>query len=220
MRSSTPPGQARPLLRRRPLVWRAQEFLAGWLAARGIAPGDVTVASKWGYVYTAGWQVQAESTRSRSFRRDLAARPTRAATCSATTSPVPIHSATLDSGVLDDAAVRDELARLREQRLEIGFSVSGPRQRETLERALEVGGFDAVQATWNLLERSAGRPSPRRTTTAWASSSRRARQRPPDRAAPIRSRSPPCSRSPGRRRAQRRGDRRPAQSNLRALDVE
>ena len=32
---------------------------------------------------------------------------------------------------------------------------TGPRQADTIERALEVGGFDAVQATWNLLERSA-----------------------------------------------------------------
>jgi aryl-alcohol dehydrogenase-like predicted oxidoreductase len=34
--------------------------------------------------------------------------------------------------------------------------VTGPGQAETIERALEVGGFDTVQATWNLLERSAG----------------------------------------------------------------
>jgi aryl-alcohol dehydrogenase-like predicted oxidoreductase len=33
--------------------------------------------------------------------------------------------------------------------------VTGPRQRETIERALELDLFDAVQATWNLLDRSA-----------------------------------------------------------------
>ena len=43
----------------------------------------------------------------------------------------------------------------------IGLSLSGPRQGETLRRALTVvvDGvrlFDCVQATWNLLERSAG----------------------------------------------------------------
>jgi aryl-alcohol dehydrogenase-like predicted oxidoreductase len=37
-----------------------------------------------------------------------------------------------------------------------GLSVTGPRQAETIERAVEVGLFDTVQATWNLLERSAG----------------------------------------------------------------
>jgi hypothetical protein len=34
----------------------------------------------------------------------------------------------------------------------VGLTLTGPTQRETIERALEVGGFDAVQATWNLLE--------------------------------------------------------------------
>ena len=32
---------------------RAEEFLAGWLRARGIDPTAVTVGSKWGYAYTA-----------------------------------------------------------------------------------------------------------------------------------------------------------------------
>ena len=57
--------------------------------------------------------------------------------------------------MLDDAAVLEELARLRETGFCVGLTVTGPRQRETIERALEVGGFDAVQATWNLFERSA-----------------------------------------------------------------
>jgi aryl-alcohol dehydrogenase-like predicted oxidoreductase len=39
---------------------RAEEFLASWLDARGIEPGAVTVSSKWGYTYTAGWQVDAD----------------------------------------------------------------------------------------------------------------------------------------------------------------
>jgi aryl-alcohol dehydrogenase-like predicted oxidoreductase len=72
-----------------------------------------------------------------------------------------IHSATLDTGVLDDPAVLGELARLREGGWKIGLSLTGPRQADTLRRALavRVDGvrlFDAVQATWNLLERSAG----------------------------------------------------------------
>jgi aryl-alcohol dehydrogenase-like predicted oxidoreductase len=37
----------------------------------------------------------------------------------------------------------------------VGLSVTGPRQAETIARALEIGVFDSVQATWNLLERSA-----------------------------------------------------------------
>jgi len=45
--------------------------------------------------------------------------------------------------------------------LAIGLSLSGPRQAQTLERALaaRIDGmriFDTVQATWNVLEPSAG----------------------------------------------------------------
>jgi aryl-alcohol dehydrogenase-like predicted oxidoreductase len=66
-----------------------------------------------------------------------------------------IHSATLESGVLEDDAVLDELARLRTSGIAVGLTATGPGQRATVERALELGAFDAVQATWNLLERSA-----------------------------------------------------------------
>src|SRR5262249_2747801 len=67
-----------------------------------------------------------------------------------------IHSATLESGVLQDRQVLDELLRLRESGLKIGLSTSGPRQAETIERAIATGVFDCVQATWNVLETSAG----------------------------------------------------------------
>ena len=54
-----------------------------------------------------------------------------------------------------------ELNRLRATGLVIGLSVSGPRQAEVIRRALAarvdgVNPFQVVQATWNLLEPSAG----------------------------------------------------------------
>jgi aryl-alcohol dehydrogenase-like predicted oxidoreductase len=63
--------------------------------------------------------------------------------------------------VLDDERVLEELAVLRREGLRVGLTSSGARQCEMLERALEirVDGeplFDCVQATWNLLEPSAG----------------------------------------------------------------
>ena len=66
-----------------------------------------------------------------------------------------IHSATLESGVLENDAVLGELASLKETGVAVGLTVTGPRQAETIARALETGVFDTVQATWNLLERSA-----------------------------------------------------------------
>jgi len=136
---------------------RAEAFLASWLERRGLSRGDVTVGSKWGYTYTADWRVDADEHEVKdltvsTLRRQLA--ETRAL-IGEHLALYQIHSATLENGVLDDPEVRDELARLREAGVRVGFTATGPHQAATIERALEVGGFDAVQATWNLHERSA-----------------------------------------------------------------
>lgn len=126
----------------------AEELLASWLERRGLRPGEVMVGSKWNpRRHDPGESVDA------TLRRQL--QETRALLgdhlCL-----YQIHSARLESGVLDDQAVLHELERLRDSGLTIGLSVRGPRQAEAIERALELDRFDAVQATWNLLERSAG----------------------------------------------------------------
>jgi aryl-alcohol dehydrogenase-like predicted oxidoreductase len=71
-----------------------------------------------------------------------------------------IHSATLESGVLDDAAVMGALAELATTGVAIGLTVSGPRQADVILRALDLrvdgrNPFTSVQATWNVIERSA-----------------------------------------------------------------
>jgi aryl-alcohol dehydrogenase-like predicted oxidoreductase len=137
---------------------KAEAFLASWLERRGLPPGAVTVGSKWGYTYTAGWRVDAEQHEV----KDLSVTTLWRQLAESRESLGPhlrlyqIHSATLESGVLDDRAVLDELRRLRETSLAIGLTVTGAHQTATIERALEVGIFDTVQATWNLLERSVG----------------------------------------------------------------
>jgi aryl-alcohol dehydrogenase-like predicted oxidoreductase len=137
---------------------RAEEFLGSWLRVRGFAPGEVTVGSKWGYTYTAGWQVDADPPEVKdlsvdTFRRQL--EETRAQ-LGEHLALYQIHSATIESGVLDDQDVLGALAELRERGVNIGLSTSGSAQGETVERAIEVGGFDTIQATWNLLEPSSG----------------------------------------------------------------
>jgi aryl-alcohol dehydrogenase-like predicted oxidoreductase len=138
---------------------RAEEFLGGWLSERGIQPGEVTVASKWGYTYTAGWSVDAEEHEV----KDLSARHLREqldetrGLLGDQLDLYQVHSATLESGVLEDREVLDELRQLKEAGTAVGLTVTGPRQGATVERALELSLFDAVQATWNPLERSAER---------------------------------------------------------------
>ena len=142
---------------------RAEEFLASWLRDRRPAPEALTVGSKWGYVYVGGWRMDAEVHEVKdhslaNLRRQLAE---SRALLGPQLDLYQIHSATLESGVLEDRAVLAELAGLRAEGLAVGLSVSGPRQAEAVRRALDVqvdgaGVFDVVQATWNLLEPSAG----------------------------------------------------------------
>ena len=134
---------------------RAEEFLGDWLRSR--QPADAVVSSKWGYVYTADWQVDADPPEvkhhdSETLRRQLGETRERLGEW---LDLYAIHSATPESGVLENAEVLDELRRLRESGVRVGVTVSGTSQGETIERALALERFDAVQATWNLLERSA-----------------------------------------------------------------
>jgi aryl-alcohol dehydrogenase-like predicted oxidoreductase len=137
---------------------RGEEFLGAWLRSRGIAPDTVNVSSKWGYRYTAGWQVDAEVPEVKDLslahlRRQL---PETKEHLGAYLSLYQIHSATVDSGVLDDAGVLEMLAQLRGDGIKVGLSTSGVGQADTIERARRTGVFDSVQSTWNLLDRSAG----------------------------------------------------------------
>ncbi len=136
---------------------RAEAFLASWLRRRGLQRGDVTVSSKWGYRYTADWRIDAAQHEV----KDLSVEHLRAQWSESHDllgewlGIYQIHSATLDSGVLDDPAVREELDALRARGIRVGLSVTGPEQAATIDRALDIGGFDTVQATWNLHERAA-----------------------------------------------------------------
>jgi aryl-alcohol dehydrogenase-like predicted oxidoreductase len=138
---------------------RAEEFLGSWLRARDLGPPQVSVGSKWGYTYTAGWRADVEVHEVKDLTLATLCRQAQETRShlGGALGLYQIHSATLESGVLEDRAVLEELARLRaEEGWFTGVSVTGPHQGETVLRVLEVGGFDCVQATWNLMEPSAG----------------------------------------------------------------
>lgn len=141
----------------------AEAFLASWFAIQEPSPDGVTVGSKWGYTYVGAWCVDAPVHEVKDHSLEALRRQiieTRA-WLNGRLSLYQIHSATLESGVLEDRAVLAELARLRSDGMIIGLTVSGPRQAEVIRRALQVdvdgvNPFQSVQATWNLLEPSAG----------------------------------------------------------------
>lgn len=142
---------------------RAEEFLGQWLARRSREPDELFISSKWGYTYTADWQVQAQQHEVKDHSLRVLERQWRET--QQNLGPFlrlyQVHSATLESGVLQDAEVLAALVRLKREGVLIGLTTSGPHQAETLRvaAAATVDGepvFDAVQATWNLLEPSAG----------------------------------------------------------------
>lgn len=140
---------------------KGEAFLGDWLHAH--QHDDVVVGSKWGYTYTANWQVDAAQHEVKSHDLATLQRQWRETqiTVGKHLDLYQIHSATFESGVLDDTAVLAELARLRaEFGIAIGLTLSGPNQPAVLARALacQIDGqrvFDTVQITFNLLETSA-----------------------------------------------------------------
>jgi aryl-alcohol dehydrogenase-like predicted oxidoreductase len=141
----------------------AELFLASWLERRGLPPGAIVIGSKWGYTYTAQWRIAADIHEVKELSRATLDRQIAESRSilGRHLALYQIHSATVESGVLDDRQFLTALAQLRATGLVIGLTVSGPTQSDTIRHALriEVDGvnpFQVVQATWNLLEVSAG----------------------------------------------------------------
>ncbi|MBM4245085.1 MAG: aldo/keto reductase [Deltaproteobacteria bacterium] len=142
---------------------RAEEFLARWLAERAPDPDAVTVGSKWGYRYTAGWLVDADvhEQKELSRARFAAQLDESRALLGERLALYQIHSATAESGVLGDESLLRDLvdARHRGAFRALGLTLTGATARRTLDLALEarvddVRVFDVVQATYNVLEPS------------------------------------------------------------------
>lgn len=138
---------------------RAEAFLGSWLHAQQFPHSELTVGSKWGYTYTADWQVEAEKHEVKDHTLPVLQRQWQESQQSLGQylNIYQIHSATLDSGVLDRKEVLEELDRLKSTGIKIGLSLSGEGQSTTLQKAMQitVNGrrlFDTVQATWNILE--------------------------------------------------------------------
>jgi aryl-alcohol dehydrogenase-like predicted oxidoreductase len=152
---------------------KAEEFLAGWLADRG--HDDVVVGSKWGYRYTGGWRLDGggQEVKEHSLAMFTSQLGETRGYLGDRLALYQVHSLTEDSGALSDHALLSALARLRDDGVLIGLSTSGPRQADTLRRALAVtvGGkplFSATEVTWNLLEPSVQAAAAEAAQAGWA----------------------------------------------------
>jgi len=144
----------------------SEDFVASWLARRPEAAAAVVVGSKWGYEYTAGWRVDVGEGEAHEVKKHTVAQHERQLAESRELlkdhlALYQIHSATEASGVLEAADVCDVLAKLRDAGVAVGASVSHPQTRP-LELAMACKSSDgkplfaSVQATFNLLDQSAG----------------------------------------------------------------
>jgi aryl-alcohol dehydrogenase-like predicted oxidoreductase len=141
----------------------AENFLGTWLKTRKRPIETVTVGSKWGYSYVGSWQLAAPVHEVKDLSVGTLRRQVTEsrALIGDNLRLYQIHSATLESRVLDNVDVLRELLQLRSSGLAIGLTVTGPNQADVIKRALRVSidgvnPFQTVQATWNLLEPSAG----------------------------------------------------------------
>ncbi|EKX54915.1 hypothetical protein GUITHDRAFT_83863 [Guillardia theta CCMP2712] len=151
---------------------RAEEFLSSWLESRKVESQDVCIGSKWGYRYTAEWRIDTggapHEVKDHSTSHFLKQQQETLHLLKDHLRLYQIHSATLESGVLENEELLNEMRRFKaENGVGLGLSLSGTQQAQVLEAALKIpmeeGGdlsqgrlFDSVQATWNLAEQSAG----------------------------------------------------------------
>lgn len=140
----------------------SEQFLADWLSDRPDVD-DVVVASKWGYRYVGEWELDAavHEVKDHSLGEFVDQWTASHSILGEALSIYQIHSLTPDSPALNNPALLDALARVRDDGYRIGFSTSGPSQAEVVRQAIsiEIGGaplFGVVQSTWNLLETSVG----------------------------------------------------------------
>ncbi|MDJ0645109.1 MAG: aldo/keto reductase [Flavobacteriaceae bacterium] len=137
----------------------AEKLLIDWLQTKN--DDSITVSTKWGYTYVADFNPNAKthevkehslSKLNEQWQDSKALLPYL--------SVYQIHSATLESNVLQNRTILERLAFLkRRYAIGIGITTTGVNQTEVIKKALdvEVDGnqlFDSFQCTYNMLDQS------------------------------------------------------------------
>ena len=143
-----------------PSYGKGEQFLLDWNKDRKFS--EVVLGTKWGYTYVANWELGYQGKHE--IKEHSIEKLQQQWKVSQLLLPelkiYQIHSATLDSGVLQNEAVLNQLHQIKKQSgLLIGLSASGDNQNEIIEEALKVKVdneflFDSFQITYNILEQS------------------------------------------------------------------
>ncbi len=137
----------------------AEQLLLDWVITKN--DPSIEVATKWGYTYVANFDPTAaqHEIKEHSLKK-LNEQWTISKKLLPFLSTYQIHSATFETGVLDNENILNRLAELKNKYgLLMGISTTGANQVAVIKKALdvEVGGiplFDTFQVTYNLLDQN------------------------------------------------------------------
>ena len=141
-----------------PSYGKGEEFLQQWYKQN--RHKDVTFSTKWGYTYVADWDLKfkgAHEIKQHSLEK-LMEQWSVSKHLLPALKTYQIHSATFESGILDNNEVLEKLFEIKKETgLKIGISTSGANQGEVLEYASQVKInneplFESFQVTYNVLE--------------------------------------------------------------------
>ncbi|QXP71287.1 aldo/keto reductase [Polaribacter sp. R2A056_3_33] len=137
----------------------AEELVLEWLKTKN--DKTIEIATKWGYTYTANFDANATV---HEVKEHSLSKLNEQWDFSKQLLPYlkvyQIHSATLETGVLENKEVLERLAFLKkEHNLKIGLTTTGTNQVEVIKKALNVlvdgePVFDLFQVTYNFLDQS------------------------------------------------------------------
>jgi aryl-alcohol dehydrogenase-like predicted oxidoreductase len=137
----------------------AEELVLEWLQTKD--DKSIEIATKWGYTYTANFDPNAtvHEVKEHSLSK-LKEQWNFSKKLLPYLKVYQIHSATLETGILENTEVLEQLAFLKkEHNLKIGLTTTGTNQVEVIKKALDVlvdgkPVFDLFQVTYNFLDQS------------------------------------------------------------------
>ncbi|MGY5353887.1 aldo/keto reductase [Wenyingzhuangia sp. IMCC45467] len=143
-----------------PSYGKGEFFLQEWQTIQNHQ--DINLATKWGYTYVANWQLGYKGdheVKEHSIEKLIEQWETSKKLLP-NLKVYQIHSATIESGVLENDKVLKKLAEIKKNTgLLIGLTTSGAKQNMVLKEAAEIkiNGdflFDVFQVTYNIFEQS------------------------------------------------------------------
>jgi aryl-alcohol dehydrogenase-like predicted oxidoreductase len=143
-----------------PSYGKGEAFLQEWIDTR--KHQDVILGTKWGYTYVANWELGYEGKHE--IKEHSLNKLLEQWEVSKKLLPnlkyYQVHSATFDSGILENEEVLNQLHLIKKQTgLKIGITTSGANQKDIIEAALKIQTenrplFDSFQVTYNIFEQS------------------------------------------------------------------